>query len=194
MCGICGMFAASGFSDPAAARLRVETMLQFLSHRGPDATGTVSGEFAVLGATRLAIRGLQDGRQPMVDPETGIVAVCNGEIDNHHELRHWLAARGRPVHAATDVAVIPGLFVELGEMFVSSLAGVFAVALWDPRTQKLTLARDRAGARPLFFATKRGEVVFATELAALVSPAGLAVQPSESALRKYLQFGIFPSP
>lgn len=194
MCGICGIFALSGFADPEVARLRVRGMLQSLSHRGPDAAGLAGSEFAVLGATRLAIRGLEDGRQPMVDTGSGVVAVCNGDIDNHHELRRWLATRGRPVQAATDVAVIPGLFLELGEDFVSKLAGAFALALWDPRRQRLLLARDRAGERPLFYSSQRGEVVFATELGALVSPDRLGVNPSGSALRKYLQFGIFPAP
>ncbi|MGH7971865.1 MAG: asparagine synthetase B family protein, partial [Limisphaerales bacterium] len=194
MCGICGMFSPSGFSDPEAVRFRVEATLGSLSHRGPDAAGLNLNEFAVLGAARLGIRGLADGHQPMVDPETGIVAICNGEIDNHHELRHWLEARGRPVRALTDVAVIPGLFVELGEAFVTSLAGAFAVALWDPRTKLLTLARDRAGERPLFFAVRGEEVAFATEIAALVSLTRWPMRLDEHALRQYLQFGIFPSP
>ena len=72
-------------------------MLQALSHRGPDAVGNVATDSAVLGVTRLTIRGLEAVSQPMVDPETGVVAVCNGELDNHHELRRWLAERGRPV-------------------------------------------------------------------------------------------------
>ncbi|MDB6109386.1 MAG: asparagine synthetase, glutamine-hydrolyzing, partial [Pedosphaera sp.] len=97
MCGICGTVAFAGLADPEATRLRVEAMLQSLAHRGPDDLGKVATELAVLGATRLAIRGLDDGRQPIVDAETGIVTVCNGEIDNHRELRRWLAERGRPV-------------------------------------------------------------------------------------------------
>jgi asparagine synthase (glutamine-hydrolysing) len=145
MCGICGIVASAGLAEPEAARLRVEAMLQALSHRGPDAVGTVATATAVLGAARLTIRGLEAANQPMVDTETGVVAVCNGEVDNHHELRRWLAERGRPVLRKTDVAVIPGLFLELGEGFVRKLAGAFAIAVWDPRTRKLTLARDRAG-------------------------------------------------
>jgi asparagine synthase (glutamine-hydrolysing) len=194
MCGICGVVATSGFPDPEAARLRVEAMLQSLSHRGPDAVGRVTTQFGVLGATRLAIRGLKDGSQPMLDAETGIVAVCNGEIDNHRELRRWLAERGCRVFNETDVAVIPRLFLELGEDFADKLVGAFAIAVWDPRTRRLTLARDRAGERPLFFMSRGGEIIFATEIAALVSPGRLPVNLHQSALRKYLQFGIFPSP
>jgi len=194
MCGICGIVALSDFPDPTAVRLQVEAMLQSLSHRGPDAVGQVTTGSAVLGATRLAIRGLQDGQQPMVDAATGLLVVCNGEIDNHRELRRWLADRGRPVLSETDVAVLPGLFLELGEEFVHKLAGAFAIAIWDPRVRRLTLARDRAGERPLFFSSSAGEVCFATELAGLVSLRRFPTNLDQRALRTYLQFGIFPSP
>jgi len=122
------------------------------------------------------------------------MAVCNGEIDNHRELRKWLAERGRPVQRETDVAVIPGLYLELGEAFVSKLIGAFAIAVWDPRSRRLTLARDRAGERPLFYAMNGNEIIFATEIAALVAHRRLPVNLDQQALRKYLQFGIFPSP
>ena len=194
MCGICGTVAVSGQADTEGASLRVRAMLQALSHRGPDAVGHVVSESAVLGVTRLATRGLQDPNQPMVDPASGIVAVCNGEIDNHQELRGWLAERGRPVRDATDVAVIPGLYLELGEEYVTRLIGAFAIAVWDPRTRRLTLARDRAGERPLFYAVNGDEVIFATELAALVSRSRLPITFNQAALRKYIQLGIFLSP
>jgi len=195
MCGICGNVAFSSLTASDTARLRVQAMLQSLSHRGPDAVGQVDTELAVLGATRLAIRGLdEDVNQPMVDRESGVIAVCNGEIDNHRELRQWLAERGRPVERETDVAVIPGLYLELGEAFASRLVGAFAIAVWDARNRRLTLVRDRAGERPLFYAAGRGEVIFATEIAALVARNRLLVSLDQRALRKYLQFGIFPSP
>ena len=170
-------------------------MLRSLSHRGPDATSQVDTDLAVFGATRLAIRGLTDQlNQPMVDAASGVIAVCNGEIDNHRELRRWLAERGRPVQQETDVAVIPGLYLELGEAFAKRLVGAFAIAVWDPRNRRLTLVRDRAGERPLFYARNRNEIIFATEIAALVGHGRLRVTLDQEALRKYLQFGIFPSP
>ena len=170
-------------------------MLRSLSHRGPDATCQLDTESAVLGATRLAIRGLTDQlNQPMVDAASGVIAVCNGEIDNHRELGRWLAERGRPVQQETDVAVIPGLYLELGEAFAKRLVGAFAIAIWDSRSRRLTLVRDRAGERPLFYARNRDEIVFATEIAALVGHARFRVTLDQEALRKYLQFGIFPSP
>jgi asparagine synthase (glutamine-hydrolysing) len=154
----------------------------------------VDTDLAILGATRLAIRGLTDQNQPMADAKSGVIAVCNGEIDNHRELRRWLAERGRPVEQETDVAVIPGLYLELGEAFAERLVGAFAISVWDSRNRRLTLVRDRAGERPLFYVRKGNEIIFATEIAALVATRSLPVNLDREALQKYLQFGIFPSP
>jgi asparagine synthase (glutamine-hydrolysing) len=194
MCGICGIVSIAGLQEPEAARLRTKAMLQALSHRGPDAVGMDASVSAVLGVTRLAIRGGDDGLQPMVDEASGVVAVCNGEIDNHRELRRWLEARDRPVRHATDVAVIPGMYLELGEEFASKLIGAFAIAVWDPRERRLILVRDRAGERPLFFTQTKDSVIFATEIASIVSAGKLPVTFNHDALQRYLQFGLFASP
>ncbi len=194
MCGICGIVSIAGLREPESARLRTQAMLLALSHRGPDAVGLDASGSAVLGVTRLSIRGGDDGLQPMVDETTGVVAVCNGEIDNHRELRQWLADRGRPVTAATDVAVIPGMYLEFGAAFASKLIGAFAIAVWDPRERRLTLVRDRAGERPLFFTQTTDSVIFATEIASLVSKCKLPVTFDQAALQRYLRFGLFTSP
>jgi asparagine synthase (glutamine-hydrolysing) len=194
MCGICGVVALSDPVEPEAIRQRVEAMLLAMAHRGPDDAGFVTTESAVLGVTRLAIRGLADANQPIVDRGSGVIAICNGEIDNHRQLRRWLAERGRPVERETDTAVIPGLYLELGERFVERLVGAFAVAVWDPRQGRLILARDRAGERPVFFTRHRQKIIFATELAALVAKRRLPVNLDRRALKQYLQFGIFPAP
>ncbi|HEV2453105.1 MAG TPA: asparagine synthetase B, partial [Verrucomicrobiae bacterium] len=165
-----------------------------MEHRGPDDVGFTATGAAILGATRLAIRGLADSNQPIVDDTSGVIVVCNGEIDNHRELREWLAERGRPVQRETDVAVIPGLYLELGVKFVEKLAGTFAIAVWDPRLPRLILARDRAGERPLFFTMRGKEIIFATEFAALASDRRLTAKLNKPAINEYLQFGIFPAP
>jgi len=194
MCGICGIVNISGERQPESVRLRVNAMLQALTHRGPDDVGLNASECAVLGATRLAIRGGADGRQPMIDTASGVVAVCNGEIDNHQELRKWLAERGQPVKQATDVAVIPGMYLELGAAFAEKLVGAFAIGIWDPRERRVTLIRDRAGERPLFFTQTADTVIFATEIASIVSEGKLSVNFDKAALLCYLQFGLFASP
>ncbi len=194
MCGICGTINISGKREQEALRLRVTAMLEALSHRGPDDVGLYASKSAVLGATRLAIRGGDDGHQPIVDEASGVIAVCNGEIDNHKELRRWLAERGRAVKQATDVAVIPGMYLELGESFAEKLVGAFAIAIWDPRKHCLLLARDRAGERPLFFSHTAEDIVFATEIASIVSHHRWPVDFDRSALQRYLQFGLFAAP
>ena len=198
MCGICGYVSFRPAPFGAGASARVEAMLEALAHRGPDAKALHAAGPAVLGATRLAIRGVADGRQPLVDAESGVVAVCNGEIDNHRELKAWLAERGRPVTQATDVAVIPGLYLEVGDAFPERLVGAFAIGLWDPRRRRLVLTRDRAGEKPLFFCTAPEEqALFATELAALalaVSATDGAPPPAPEALAHYLRFGCFAVP
>jgi asparagine synthase (glutamine-hydrolysing) len=203
MCGICGYVSFRRTPLGPDASARVETMLGALAHRGPDSSALHACGHAVLGATRLAIRGIADGHQPLVDAATGVVAVCNGEIDNHRELKAWLAERGRPVTQATDVAVIPGLYLELGDAFPKHLVGAFAIGLWDPRRRRLLLVRDRAGEKPLFFmadtddSTDIGEALFATELSALASIAaerGSPLPADIEALAHYLRFGCFAVP
>jgi asparagine synthase (glutamine-hydrolysing) len=169
-------------------------MMRALAHRGPDDSSLAVSDTAALGATRLAIRGLASGKQPIVHSESGIIAVCNGEIDNHRELRAWLADRGRHVQLETDIAVIPELYLELREHFVERLQGVFAIAIWDPNRRRVLLARDRIGERPLFYAICENAVRFATELAAMVSDTRNELTISKKAIAEYLQHGCFIAP
>ncbi len=194
MCGICGLVSLAGLKDSASSEQKVNSMIDTLMHRGPDDTGIYNDHSAVFGMTRLAIRGLSDGKQPIIDAETGVIMACNGEIDNHLELREWLLNRGRTVDQSTDVAVIPGLYLELGADFVNQLKGAFAVAIWDPRTQTLLLARDRAGERPLFFSQHDGMISFASLISALVSIEPNHYEINQDAVQRYLQAGYFAAP
>jgi asparagine synthase (glutamine-hydrolysing) len=195
MCGVCGVLSLARGAEDAASRERtVAAMLDALAHRGPDDRGMHTRGAATLGATRLAIRGLASGQQPVLDASSGVVAICNGEIDNHAELREFLRSRGRAPSLETDIAVIPGLYAELGEAFVERLVGAFAIAIWDPRVACLLLARDRAGERPLFFAAEPEQVRFATEIAALATEPAQRLSVDPAALRSFLRFGYFQSP
>ena len=194
MCGICGLVVLSGREKGSLIPEQVNQMIDALMHRGPDDTGIDGDDSAVFGMTRLAIRGLSDGKQPIVDLGSGVMMACNGEIDNHDELREWLISRGRPVEQSTDVAVIPGLYLELGDAFVEKLRGAFAIAIWDPRVKKLLLVRDRAGERPLFFSINDGVVSFASLIAALVTPSLKTFDISVDAVHNYLQAGFFVAP
>jgi asparagine synthase (glutamine-hydrolysing) len=194
MCGICGIVQLAGEINAPEAKQQVEKMVALLAHRGPDGAGIATGNSAILGATRLAIRGLTDGDQPLVDAETGVTVVCNGEIDNHQEIRDWLAQQGRRVEHTTDVAVIPQLYLELGERFPEKLVGAFAVAIWDPRCNTLILARDRAGERPLYYRQQGASIAFASELTALTASGAVSAGPDTNAIAGFLRFGYFPAP
>lgn len=193
MCGIAG-FVAGPLGHEATRDERVESLLRSLAHRGPDGRAFLRSGRALFGATRLAIRSPADGAQPVIDAATGVVAVCNGEIDNHRSLRSWLAARGRTVTSAVDVAVLPALYLELGPDFVSRLEGPFALGLWDPQRGRLVLARDRAGEKSLFFAVRAAGVRFASEIAALVAEDPELLAFDEAALAGYLDRGFFEAP
>ena len=194
MCGICGVVGLSADGAGAPRERRAEGSLFRLRHRGPDETHLTPCGSGAIGATRLAIRGLASGSQPFVDRESGVIVACNGEIDNHAELRAWLAGRGRTVSMETDVAVIPGLYLELGEDFAEKLIGAFAVAIWDPRVPRVVLARDRAGEKPLFYAVRGEEVAFASELAGLAADADLALEIDRDAIAGYVRRGCFVAP
>lgn len=192
MCGICGQVRFD--SDIPTDTTAVAQMLSRLVHRGPDGHWLKADHAAQFGMARLTIRGLTSGEQPLVDAETGVMVMCNGEIDNHPSLREWLASRGRPVEQDTDVAVLPGLYLELGEAFVERLVGAFAIAVWDPREGKLLLFRDRAGERPLFYSLQNGVVTFASQLAAMAASQPGDVPVDTAAVQRYLQLGYFPAP
>lgn len=169
-------------------------MLDRLVHRGPDGHWIKADQTATFGMARLTIRGLTSGEQPLTDPASGVMVICNGEIDNHIALREWLAERDRPVEQDTDVAVLPGLYLELGEAFVEKLIGAFAIAVWDPRQSKLLLIRDRAGERPLFYSMENGVATFASQLAAMAIRHPQPQTIHKAAVRRYLQLGYFPAP
>lgn len=194
MCGICGVVCFDAKKTMKEAENQVKQMLPMLFHRGPQGAGFYKDDCAAFGFQRLAIRALTDGNQPVVDVETGVMSVCNGQIDNHVEIRAWLEARGRRVEQSVDVAVIPALYLEVGERFAEQLEGVFAIALWDPRDRKLILVRDRVGERPLFYYHENNYIAFASELNALSMTLPRPLQINQQVIFDYLQRGYFVAP
>ncbi|HEX8777356.1 MAG TPA: asparagine synthetase B, partial [Rhodanobacter sp.] len=169
-------------------------MLQQMAHRGPDGSALATRNGMAMAANRLAIRGVDEAQPPLIEYPDGIVVACNGEIDNHRELRHFLVQCGHEVPFSTDVAVIAPLYQEKGLAFVEHLQGVFALALWDARRQRLILARDRAGERHLYYTVADRAVLFASELAALAQAAGADAPLDRTALAHFLQSGYCPAP
>lgn len=175
MCGIAGFCGPD--VRPDAARPLLERMIGALAHRGPDGLGFHADERVGLAHARLSVIDLVTGDQPLHNPRGDVWTVFNGEIFNYLELRRELEAVGHRFRTRSDTEVIVHLYDRYGDAFVDHLNGQFAIALWDVRRQRLVLARDRTGIRPLYLCHARGRTWFASEPKAL-----LAVLPELRAL------------
>lgn len=166
-------------------------MIQSLDHRGPDETGIWVDDGVGLGVARLSIVDVAHGHQPVFSLDRSVVAVCNGEIYNHQQLRDSLMARGFSMESQSDVEVIPHLYEIHGLDFVQHLRGMFAIALWDRTRRRLVLARDRAGKKPLWYVQESGRVVFGSEYRA-IKAAGWNAPVSFAALDHVMAYGYVP--
>ena len=187
VCGICGSTA-----DPE--RRAVSAMCAALRHRGPDGEGTYlspSGDVA-LGAQRLSVIDVADGQQPRPNEDGSVWVAFNGEIYNHPALRERLRAAGHTLRGRSDTEVIVHLYEDYGEELVQLLEGMFAFAIWDARRERLLLARDRFGEKPLFYAQRGGGLVFASELTALTAGLGSTPDLDPAALDAFFVHGYVP--
>ena len=183
--------------DAPSDEAPVRRMNEALRHRGPDAEGIWRHGRAVLGHRRLSIIDLSpEATQPLLNEDRTIGVVVNGEIYNFAELRADLLERGHVFRSNSDSEVVLHLYEEDGAGCVSRLVGMFAFALWDARTDRLLLARDRAGKKPLFYRRlPDGGLAFASELHALVTAfPELPVTPDLEAIDEYLTLQYVPSP
>ena len=164
-----------------------------LVHRGPDEGSTDILGRCALGHQRLRVLDPEGGRQPAASESGDVVAVFNGELYNFRELRAELGARGHVVPGTGDTQVIPHLYEEHGPRFVERLSGMFAIALWDRSRDRLVLARDRVGKKPLLWTRlPDGSLAFASELKALLTLAGLRRELDRAALDAYLALQYVP--
>ncbi|MFB7592509.1 asparagine synthase (glutamine-hydrolyzing) [Streptomyces sp. NPDC056169] len=192
MCGIAGTVSLGHAPVHASYPLAA---CAAMAHRGPDETGSFTTPDAALAMCRLKVIGLHDGSQPVFSDDGTVACVLNGEIYNHQELRAFLASRGRPVHGGSDAQVLPHLYQELGEQFVERLHGMFAVAVYDTRNDRLVLATDRVGKKPLFYAKPGADsVAFASELPALMLHPGISRDTDPLAIDQYLGYRVVPAP
>jgi len=192
MCGIAGLIddASAETLLPAAQK-----MVAALRHRGPDSCGVISSPGCLLANTRLAILDLSErGRQPMSNPGGTVWITYNGETYNASELRRDLIERGYSFRSATDTEVVLHLYEEYGDLCVQKMQGMFAFAIWDARRQKLLLARDALGIKPLYYARQNNRLIFASEVKALLASGLIKPRINPQALRVYLQLGHVPPP
>ena len=197
MCGIAG-YVDHELARPAHERA-VRRMMDALAHRGPDAEGLLRSGAAVLGHRRLSIIDLSaDGNQPMVnevdDPARQLALIANGEIYNHAELRRELEAKGHRFRSRSDSEVILHLYEEEGARCVERLRGMFAFALWDAPRRRLFIARDRAGEKPLYYASRGGRIWFASEVGALMRALPWRPDVDLDAIDQYLTLQYVPAP
>jgi asparagine synthase (glutamine-hydrolysing) len=192
MCGIAGIVLRHP-SQPS--REAVERMLAAIRHRGPDGHGVASIGACVLGNVRLAIMDLSErGAQPMSNDDGSVCITYNGETYNAIELRDDLEGRGHRFRSATDTEVVLRLYEEFGDGFISKLRGMFAFAIWDARRNRLLLARDRLGIKPLYLARIPNGLIFASEVRAFPASGLIPARLDPAAARVFLQLGHVPPP
>ena len=192
MCGIVGFISKNKKPDGERRNL-LEAMCRSIRHRGPDEQGTLIEGRAALGMRRLSIIDLKTGQQPIFSCDGNLAIVFNGEIYNFRELKTDLEQRGHRFKTNSDTETIVHAYEEYGAACVEHLRGMFAFAIWDISAEKLFLARDRVGKKPLFYTlTNDGDFVFGSELKSLLETSEIERKISVSALDAFLTFGYVP--
>jgi asparagine synthase (glutamine-hydrolysing) len=185
MCGICGF---TGVQD----KNLIENMCSIMAHRGPDGEGFYFEDRITLGHRRLSIIDLNFGKQPIHNEDEDIWVVFNGEIYNYQDLTDDLKKRGHTFYTESDTEVLVHCYEEFGDSFLEHLEGMFAIALWDGKLNKLILARDRLGKKPLYY-LKLGEVfIFASEIKAILEYYDFRPELNDTILKYYLAYRSTP--
>ncbi|MEU5052203.1 asparagine synthase (glutamine-hydrolyzing) [Streptomyces sp. NPDC021096] len=183
MCGITGWISYDqDLTRLPGARDTLDAMTATMICRGPDAGGTWLDTHAALGHRRLAVIDIEGGRQPMLvehDGRTRLALTYSGEVYNYRELRAELEAHGHTFRTHSDTEVVLHAYLRWGEDFTTRLNGMYAFALWDPRSEELLLVRDRMGIKPLYYHPTPDGVLFGSEPKAVL--AHPAVRPAVDA-------------
>lgn len=181
MCGICGIYGAQD-------RALINRMLSLLKHRGPDDEGIYTDINISLGHARLSIIDLTErARQPMSNEDGNVWLSVNGEIYNFMELRAELEKKGHSFYSSSDSEAIIHTYEECGLNFLDKLRGMFALALYDKKRERLILARDPIGKKPLYYHFGDGVLIFASEIKAILA-AGVKKEIDEDGLYSYLAY------
>src|ERR1700704_4714246 len=201
MCGICGVI---GFERTNQAEAITRRMMEALRHRGPDEDGLLVTPSVALGVRRLSIIDLPGGHQPVFNEASNVAVVFNGEIYNYKQLRGTLEGRGHVFRTHSDTEVIVHAYEEWGDECVGELRGMFAFAIWDARASGTTgdaarharvfIARDRLGIKPLYFYRSGNQLIFASEIKALLASGLVPKQLDPAGRRAFLQLGHIPPP
>ena len=190
MCGIFGYFDSH---KNAMDESVLQSMGNVIAHRGPDDHGIFHKPGIGLGNQRLSIIDLDQGHQPFISEDGQIVVVQNGEIYNYIELAQELAADGRLCKTHSDTEVLLHLYERDGIDFLNKLNGMFAIAIYDGRSDEMFLVRDRIGVKPLYLYERNGRILFASEIKSILA-AGIPRAMDPEALYHFLTYNYVPPP
>lgn len=175
--------------------MALQKMTDSIFHRGPDEEGFYSDGKMNLGIRRLSIIDVETGHQPIHNEDKSIWTVFNGEIYNFQELREGLKEKGHRFYTDhSDTEVIVHLYEEYGSHFLHKINGMFAIALWDEKEEKLLLIRDRMGVKPLFYTLVDGHLIFGSEIKAILKHPDYHPDINYEALYHYFTFKNVPAP
>ncbi len=193
MCGITGIVNMS--ADVPIDADMLAKMNDLLSHRGPDGSGFHVDNGVGFGHRRLSIIDLAGGKQPLYNEDQSVVVTFNGEIYNYRDLEKELLATGHTFRTRCDTEVIVHAWEQYHTACVDRFNGMFAFAIWDANRQEVFIARDRLGVKPVYYAeTAQGQLIFASELKALLPFPNLNLELDPQALEDYFTFGYVPEP
>lgn len=192
MCGIAGVI--NYYEKRNVSKRLLQNMVSTLEHRGPDDAGYYLKGPAGLGMRRLSVIDVEHGSQPISNENNTVWVVFNGEIYNYKELRHDLEQRKHTFKTQADTEVLVHLYEEMGREMVTKLNGMFAFALWDTQNRTLLLARDRVGIKPLYYYIGRDQLIFGSELKALLKDRNVPRDLNMQAVHSYLSLLYVPSP
>ncbi len=198
MCGITGfidLWDVGKAREVGERKEILDRMCRIITHRGPDDQGVLVKDGVALGMRRLSIIDVAGGQQPISGEDGSVTIVFNGEIYNFLELKHQLETRGHVFKTHSDTEAIVHAYEEYGASCVDHLRGMFAFAIWDDKSQKLFIARDRVGKKPLYYTiTPDGSFVFGSELKTLLQHPGVPRETDPEGLDAYLTLGYVPDP
>jgi len=192
MSGICGVYDYMGYrpADPTV----LGAMMEAIRHRGPDGEGSLVDGGLGLGVRRLGVIDLAHGDQPVYCEDGGVGVVLDGTIYNYRQLTHDMEAKGHKFGTLSDTEVIAHLYEEYGDECVDRLRGAFSFALWDRRERKLFIARDRLGAKPLYYTLQGNRLVFGSEIKAILKDTYVQKAADLGALATFMALGYVPGP
>jgi asparagine synthase (glutamine-hydrolysing) len=194
MCGICGVVQVWGEPREVVSPAQLDVMTDVMTHRGPNDRGTHAAPGIALGVRRLSIVDVQGGHQPVLSEDGNVIAIQNGELYNHAELRRDLQREGHALASRCDTEILPHLYERYGARFPEQLRGKFGIAVWDGQRRRAILARDRMGVKPVYWARAGDVIVFASELKSILASGLIDPKLDLEAVDLYLTLGFIPGP